>query len=190
MSKKSTNKSKQSRDTESVSSVLRNQPKEIIQSLPITTNYGAIEIIRTPDNEVRMVVTIDRGHCNQEIIEYMARMHNIEINFLMAELIRDAVGSALPELEDAPEDFITKGSNRITHQPMQVSVSYVEISNCLRISLEKIEKAILRTLETLTPNIRAEIILHGICLSGAYAKLRGLDVRMAANTHIPFHVTK
>ena len=41
------------------------------------------------------------------------------------------VGSALTDLGDeAPEDFIVHGPNRITALPMEVPVCYQEIAHC------------------------------------------------------------
>ena len=48
------------------------------------------------------------------------------------------VGSALTDLEDAPEDFLVHGANRMTALPMSVPVSYQEIAHCLEKSISKI----------------------------------------------------
>ncbi len=59
-----------------------------------------------------------------DIQEYMARQHNIKVSERMAERIKIHVGSALSELpeEEAPEDYVVHGPNRITALPMEVSV--------------------------------------------------------------------
>ncbi len=50
----------------------------------------------------------------------------------MAERIKLHVGSALTDLGDeAPEDYIVHGPNRITALPMEVPVCYQEIAHCL-----------------------------------------------------------
>ncbi|MEI6556731.1 MAG: rod shape-determining protein, partial [Paludibacter sp.] len=78
-----------------------------------------------------------------DIVEYMGRMHNIKVGERTAELIKINVGAALTDLEDAPEDYIVHGPNRMTALPMQVPVSYQEIAHCLEKSISKIEAAIL-----------------------------------------------
>lgn len=61
----------------------------------------------------------------------------------MAERIKINVGAALTELgEDAPEDYIVHGPNRITALPMEVPVCYQEVAHCLEKSISKIETAI------------------------------------------------
>jgi rod shape-determining protein MreB len=81
-----------------------------------------------------------------DIVEYMGRMHNIKVGERTAEMIKINVGAALTDLEDAPEDYIVHGPNRMTALPMQVPVSYQEIAHCLEKSISKVEAAILSAL--------------------------------------------
>ena len=51
----------------------------------------------------------------EDIREYMSRQHNVKVSERMAERIKINVGAALTELgDDAPEDYIVHGPNRIT----------------------------------------------------------------------------
>jgi rod shape-determining protein MreB len=100
-----------------------------------------------------------------DIVEYMGRMHNIKVGERTAELIKINVGAALTDLEDAPEDYIVHGPNRMTALPMQVPVSYQEIAHCLEKSISKIEAAILSALEQTPPELYADIVQRGIYLS-------------------------
>jgi rod shape-determining protein MreB len=108
-----------------------------------------------------------------DIVEYMGRMHNIKVGERTAELIKINVGAALTDLEDAPEDYIVHGPNRMTALPMQVPVSYQEIAHCLEKSISKIEAAILSALEQTPPELYADIVQRGIYLAGGGALLRG-----------------
>ena len=125
---------------------------------------------------------------NQDIIEYMGRMHNLRIDEPTAERIKIQVGSALPELEDAPEDVIVVGPNKVTALPMSVPVSYQEIAHCLEKSVSKIEGAILQALETTPPELYSDIVKRGIYLTGGGALLHGLARRLTDKITIPFHV--
>ena len=126
---------------------------------------------------------------NQDIIEYMGRMHNLRIDEPTAERIKIQVGSALPELENAPEDFIVVGPNKVTALPMSVPVSYQEIAHCLEKSIVKIEQAILMALEATPSELYADIVRRGIYLTGGGALLHGLAKRLTDIT-IPFHVAE
>ena len=109
----------------------------------------------------------------------------------MAERIKIAVGSALTDLgEDAPEDFVVHGPNRITALPMEVPVCYQEIAHCLDKTVSRIETAVLSALESTPPELYADIVQNGIYLTGGGALLRGLDKRLNAKTKLPIHVAE
>ena len=127
---------------------------------------------------------------NLDIIEYMGRMHNLKIDEPTAERIKIQVGSALPELEDAPDDYMVIGPNKVTALPMQVPVSYQEIAHCLEKSIAKIEGAILQALESTPPELYADIVKRGIYLAGGGALLHGLAKRLTDKITIPFHVAE
>ena len=125
---------------------------------------------------------------NQDIIEYMSRMHNLKIDEPTAERIKINVGAALPDLEDAPEDYIVVGPNKVTALPMSVPVGYQEVAHCLEKSISKIESAVLQALEATPPELYADIVNRGIYLAGGGALLRGLAKRLTDKITIPFHV--
>jgi rod shape-determining protein MreB len=124
-----------------------------------------------------------------DIQEYMARQHNVKVSERMAERIKINVGSALTDLGDqAPEDFLVHGPNRITALPLEISVCYQEIAHCIDKTIAKIETAVLQALEATPPELYADIVKNGIWLTGGGALLRGLDKRLSDKIQIPFHV--
>ena len=124
-----------------------------------------------------------------DIQEYMGRQHNVKVSERMAERIKINVGAALTELgEEAPEDFIVNGPNKITALPMSIPVCYQEIAHCLDRSIAKIESAVLNTLENTPPELYADILKNGIYLSGGGSMLRGISKRLADKIGIEFHV--
>ena len=126
-----------------------------------------------------------------DIQEYMSRQHNVKVSERMAERIKIHVGAALTDLgDDAPEDYIVRGPNRITALPMEVPVCYQEVAHCLEKSIAKIETAILSALEQTPPELYADIVLNGIYLAGGGALLRGLDKRLTDKINIPFHIAE
>jgi rod shape-determining protein MreB len=109
----------------------------------------------------------------------------------MAERIKIAVGSALTDLGDeAPDDYVVHGPNRITALPMEVPVCYQEIAHCLDKTVAKIENAVLSALENTPPELYADIVKNGIWLAGGGALLRGLDRRLETKINIPFHIAE
>lgn len=126
-----------------------------------------------------------------DIQEYMGRQYNVRVSERMAERIKINVGSALTELsENAPDDYIVYGPNKITALPMSVPVCYQEVAHCLDRSINKIESAILTALEHTPPELYADIVHNGIYLAGGGALLRGLSKRLQDKINIPFHVAE
>lgn len=126
----------------------------------------------------------------EDIQEHMRRAHNVRVGERMAEQIKINVGSALTELENPPEDYIVHGPNVMTALPMEVSISYQEISHSIEKSISKIEAAVLNALESTPPELYADIVKNGIYLSGGGALLRGLDKRLSDKIGIKFNVAE
>ena len=126
-----------------------------------------------------------------DIQEYMGRQHNVKVSERMAERIKINVGAALTDLGDeAPEDYIVNGPNKITALPMSIPVCYQEIAHCLDRSIAKIESAVLNALENTPPELYADILKNGIFLSGGGSMLRGISKRLADKIGIEFHVAE
>jgi len=125
-----------------------------------------------------------------DIQSYMRHQHNIKIGERSAEDIKINVGSALPDLEDPPADYVVRGPNLMTAMPIEVPVSYQEIAHCLDKSISKVESAILNVLEQTPPELYADIVGHGIYLAGGGSLLRGLDKRFTEKINIPFHIAE
>jgi rod shape-determining protein MreB len=124
----------------------------------------------------------------ENIASYIKRQHNILIGERTAEQIKIHVGSALPELEDPPEDYAVNGRDLITGIPRQIKVTYQEIAGALDESIVQIEEAVFRALETTPPELASDIYSTGLYLTGGGALLRGLDKRLSSKTHLPVHV--
>lgn len=125
-----------------------------------------------------------------DIQAYMRHQHNIKIGERTAEDIKLNVGSALPDLENPPADYVVHGPNLMTAMPIEVPVSYQEIAHCLDKSLTKVESAIIAVLEQTPPELYADIVRKGIYLAGGGGLLRGLDKRLTDKINIPFIVAE
>ena len=125
-----------------------------------------------------------------DILDYIRRQHNILIGERTAEQIKIQVGSALPELDNPPEDMLVNGRDLMTGIPKQITVNYTEIAHALDKSISKIESAILKALEITPPELSSDIYKTGIYLTGGGALLRGLDKRLSQKTKLNIHVAE
>ncbi|MBQ2018322.1 MAG: rod shape-determining protein, partial [Alistipes sp.] len=102
----------------------------------------------------------------EDIKNYVRQQHNIRIGERTAEAIKCAIGAAVPELEEEPEDFVITGPNILTSLPQTVTLSYNEIAYALEKSLVKLDAALMKVLETMPPELYADIVKKGVYLAG------------------------
>ncbi|MDO4217950.1 MAG: rod shape-determining protein [Bacteroidales bacterium] len=125
---------------------------------------------------------------NENIIDYMKKNHNLIIGERTAEVVKIAVGSAVSELEEAPEDYPCTGRDVVTGLPKEISINYKEIAHALDKSITRIEQAVLDTLAVTPPELASDIYKNGIYLAGGGSQLRGLDRRISSKTKLKVHI--
>ena len=126
----------------------------------------------------------------EEIQNYIRQQHNIRVGERTAENIKMAIGAAVPELEEAPDDYVITGPNILTALPTTVTLSYTEIAYALEKSLLKIDAAIMKVLEMVPPELYADIVKSGIYLAGGGALIKGLDKRFSSKNGIHFNIAE
>ena len=124
------------------------------------------------------------------VIDIGGQQHNIRIGERTAEAIKCSIGAAVSDLEQEPEDFVVTGPNMLTALPQTASLSYSEIAYALEKSLTKIDAALMKVLESMPPELYADIVKNGIYLAGGGALIKGLDRRLNEKTGIPFHIAE
>jgi rod shape-determining protein MreB len=125
-----------------------------------------------------------------DIEEYMRREHNLLIGERSAEKIKIAVGSALPELENPPDDYQVSGRDVMSGIPKEITINYSEIAHALDESISKVEEAIQRVLEQTPPELSSDIYNTGLYLNGGGALIRGLDKRISERTQLPVYIAE
>ena len=125
-----------------------------------------------------------------DIVEYVRREHNVRIGERTAEQIKCKIGAAIPELEEAPEDFEFTGPDITTGLPRTISLSYGEIAYALEESLAKLDAALMKVLQDMPAELYSDVVRNGIYLAGGGALIKGLDRRLSRKTGIPFHIAE
>jgi len=122
------------------------------------------------------------------IIAYIKKKYNLLVGERTAENIKMTIGSAFPY--EGEDSMIIKGRNLMDGLPKHVEVTAEEIREALADPVNQILDAIRATLERTPPELAADIIDHGIMLTGGGALLRGLDRLISAETKIPVHIAE
>ena len=125
---------------------------------------------------------------DEAIISYVKKKYNLLIGERTAEDIKVKIGSAFPTEENDNASVQIKGRNLVDGLPKDVAISAEEVREALADPLALIVDAIKSTLEKTPPELSADIIDHGIMLTGGGALLRGLDQIVANETGPPVHV--
>lgn len=133
-------------------------------------------------------VRVGGDEFDQSIIAYIKRKYNLLIGERTSELIKIEIGSAYPlEVETAID---IKGRNLVDGLPKNIQIKSEEIREALSEPIERIIDAIKETLERTPPELSADIIDHGITLTGGGALLRNLDELIHERTGIDVHIAE
>ena len=149
-----------------------------------------VAIISLGDIVTSCSVRVAGDKFDAAIISYVKKKYNLLIGERTAEDIKIKIGSAYPteEMENVTMDI--KGRNLVDGLPKNVTIHADEVRDALADPLVTIVEAIKSTLEKTPPELSADVIDHGIMLTGGGALLRGLDLLVAQETGMPVHVAE
>ena len=159
-------------------------------SLVVDIGGGTSEVamISLGDIVTACSVRVAGDKFDESIIQYVKKKYNLLIGERTAEEIKIKIGSAYPY--EGEGDMQIKGRNLVDGLPKNVVISAAEVRDALADPLSVIVEAIRSTLEKTPPELSADIIDHGIMLTGGGALLRGLDFLVAQETNMPVHVAE
>jgi rod shape-determining protein MreB len=127
---------------------------------------------------------------DEAIISYVKKKYNLLIGERTAEEIKIKIGSAYPTEDNEGTSVDIKGRNLVDGLPKNVTITAAEVREALADPLALIVDAIKSTLEKTPPELSADIIDHGIMLTGGGALLRGLDKLIEQETGMPVNVAE
>jgi len=161
--------------------------------LPVTESRGSIVVdIGGGTTEVAVfamggIVTsgsirVAGDEMDEDIIQYARQKYNLMIGEQTAERVKIAIGSAYPLPEE--KTMLLRGRNLVTGLPEAVEISSIEIREALSGSVSLIVDLIRDTLDDTPPELVADLMDIGICLTGGGALLKGMAERVTQETHI------
>lgn len=128
-------------------------------------------------------IKIAGDEMTEVIVQFLKRKHNLLVGSRSAEQIKCAVGAACVLEEEL--QHTCRGLEQLQAIPRTIVVDSKEISEALSESVGAIINAVRQTLEQTPPELAADILDHGIILTGGGALLRGLDQRLKKETDLP-----
>lgn len=127
---------------------------------------------------------------NNAIIAYIRKNYNLLIGERTAEKIKIEIGSASVDKAKSIEDMVVRGRDLVGGLPKSISVSAVDIAKSMVSIINSIVKAVKETLEETSPEIAADVIDHGIVLTGGGALLRNLADVISDATKVPVFIAQ
>ena len=120
---------------------------------------------------------------DEAILQYIKRKHNLAIGEHTAEVIKTTIGNVMP---DEPYDTMDiKGRDLVSGVPTTLTIDSSEIKVAIAEQVEAIVATVRMALEQTPPELSADIVDHGIVLTGGGALLRNLDKRLNKETGLP-----
>ena len=127
---------------------------------------------------------------NNAIINYVHSNFNLLIGERTAEDIKIQIGSASVEKAKEIESMNIRGRDLVTGLPKSVDIEAVDVAKAIQDVVQDIIVAIKETLEQTSPEIDADVIDHGIVLTGGGALLKNLPEVISEATKVPVFIAQ
>ncbi len=116
------------------------------------------------------------------IIDYVKKNHNLSIGEKTAEDVKIQVGSALPLEEEL--SMTIKGRDILTGLPRTAEIKTNEIVRAISRELRDMVKAVKDVFQNTPPELAADIIDHGIIMTGGTSQLRNFPELVKRRTGV------
>jgi rod shape-determining protein MreB len=119
---------------------------------------------------------------DEAIVRYMRITHHLNIGVFEGERVKIEIGSAYPLVQKLTTEV--RGLNVKTGVPMSIVIDDEEIREAMKEPVSTIISIVLRALETVPPELSADIHSNGIYLTGGGGLIRGLDKLVEEKTSL------
>lgn len=125
------------------------------------------------------------NNMDANILNKVARVNNLRIGSLTAEKIKTEIGSLSPV---ARGTIVAEGSAVDTCRPAASPVQAGDITDCLRVYVDKILEYASAVLKKLPAEVAAAVNRNGVFLSGGTVKIPHLPQYIGAKLEMRYHV--
>lgn len=133
-------------------------------------------------------IKIAGDECNEAIVRYIRKKHNMMIGERTAEQLKINIGTAYPRNKEIHMEI--RGRNLVTGLPKTMKISSSEMLEALSETIEQIIEAVHYVLERTPPELAADIGDKGIYMTGGGTLLHGLDKLIMEKTGIDAFVVE
>lgn len=130
-------------------------------------------------------MNVGGNNMDANIITRLSDSNKLLVGALTAEKIKNEIGSLSPS---ALGTMVAEGSSTITCQPAAVSVQAGELTDCIRVYINKIIEYAVEVLRTLPAEVAAIVNRNGVYLSGGIMKIPYVPQYIGAKLGMRFRV--
>jgi len=166
--------------------------------LPVTKPIGAMVVdIGGGTTEVAVLslkglaysnsVRVGGDKLDDAISASIRRRHNLMVGEATSERIKHQIGTALRP-KDNGTTMKVKGRDLVRGVPREIEIAQGEIADAIAEPVGQIVHAVRGALEHTPPELAADIVDHGIVMTGGGSLLHGIDEHLSRATGLPVAV--
>jgi rod shape-determining protein MreB len=133
-------------------------------------------------------VRVGGDKLDEAISSHIRRNYNLLIGEATAERIKHEVGMARAPADGEGVTIRIKGRDLARGVPMEISITQAQIAESISETVGRIVETVRAALENTQPELAADIVEHGIVLTGGGALLRDIDRVLSDATGLPVTV--
>ncbi len=128
-------------------------------------------------------VRVGGDELDEAIMQFIKKEYSLAVGDRTAEQIKITMGSAWPLQEEMTAEI--RGRDLITGLPKTIVCTTEEIREAIQEPVSSMIDAVKVTLDKTPPELSADVMEHGIVLTGGGALLHGIGHRLADETGMP-----
>jgi len=132
-------------------------------------------------------VRVGGDKMDEAVVSFVRRNYNLLIGESTAERIKKEIGTAIFPADNIGVRLRVKGRDLVNGIPKEIEINQRQIAEALAEPVAAIIEAVRLALENTAPELAADIVDHGIVLTGGGALLHGIDLALRKETGL--HVT-
>ena len=130
-------------------------------------------------------MNVGGNNMDANIITRLSDTNKLLVGALTAEKIKNEIGSLSPS---ALGTMVAEGSSTVTCQPAAVSIQAGELTDCIRVYINKVIEYAVEVLRTLPAEVAAIVNRNGVHLSGGIMKIPYVPQYIGAKLGMRFRV--
>ncbi|MGU9962859.1 MAG: rod shape-determining protein [Candidatus Halichondribacter symbioticus] len=137
-------------------------------------------------------VRVGGDRMDEALISYLRRTQNLLIGVSSAERIKTEIGIARKPTDNdgKGKSMIVRGRDLLNGVPKEITIYQSDVADALSEPVQQICEALITALESTPPDLAADIVDHGVMLTGGGALLGELDVALREKTGLAVSVAE